>query len=154
MKLLCPHCQKQIDLDFLFQSDALERYQFGSDWPLVLEYLDLFKARQDGPMAAKKRLRLIREVWEIWSTGRFAFDGQEYQASPAQIRAALKAVCNRELSGLRNHNYLKIVLKGSQRKRSAGGDACPTGTPAPPGPQAPGKYAGRGGRQVVEVPDD
>lgn len=146
MKFNCPHCQKQIDLDFLFQSDALERYQFGSDWPLVLEYLDLFRVHPEGRMAAKKQLRLLGELWKFWSTGRFAFDGQEHQASPAQIRAALRAVCNRELIGLRNHNYLKIVLKGETGRRA--------GTPAPPAPQAPGKYAGRSGRHTIEAPDE
>lgn len=149
MKFDCPHCQKQIDLDFLFQSDALEKYQFGSDWPLVLEYVDLFKAHPEGRMAAKKQLRLLSEVWKLWSTGRFAFDGQEYQVGPAQIRTALRAVCNRELRGLRNHNYLKIVLKSSQGKRTAGGDACATRTPAPAG-----KYAGRSGRHTIEAPDE
>lgn len=147
----CPNCGAVLDPAQLREESELKDLEgwFLRDWPLVAEYLDLFRVRPDAPMATKKRLRLAKEIQEIWKGGYFEFDGQKYWIDEAQLRAALRAVCNRELRGLRNHNYLKIVLKGGQGKRSAGGDACATRAAAPPG-----KYAGRSGRHTIEAPDE
>lgn len=123
MRLRCPACGSEIKWEEAVRGgdlEALGRAQtaFGADFELVNEYLDGFKARRGGPLHLKKRLRLLREVWDMWSTGRFTFGGEEYQVGREEFREALAQVANRELVGLKNHNYLKQVLKAAARKTS------------------------------------
>jgi hypothetical protein len=152
MKLRCPACGAEITLDQAGQAAELQALDkaaaaFGDDWPLVQEYLDCFSKehRQDAcatKMKVAKRLRLARELWEMWQAGRFAIGGIWYRIGREEFREALRTTCNQVLRGLTNHNYLKKVLvaaaeKTSQREerelrekeaglRSAGRDARPT----------------------------
>ncbi|HLP30046.1 MAG TPA: hypothetical protein VK150_01715 [Geothrix sp.] len=121
MKLTCPSCGAVIDFDQAArgtEGEALAKAAalFGADWELASEYVDAFRQRRDAALALKKRLRLLREVWEIWRSGQFDYDGQVYQVGKDEIRAALAQVANRELQGLKNHNYLKQILKASARE--------------------------------------
>lgn len=123
MKLRCPACGSEINFEEAARGgefEALGRAQaaFGADFELISEYLEGFKARRDGRLALKKRLRLLREMWEMWHTCRFQLGGEEYQIGREEFREALAQVANRELSGLKNHNYLKQVLKVAARKTS------------------------------------
>jgi hypothetical protein len=118
MNLKCPACGAKVDLDQAVREADLEALvkaaaAFGPDWQLVSEYLDCFRARVGGALALKKRLRLAREVWEIYHSGRFASGRQWYRVDRPEFLAALVQVCNRHLFDLRNHNYLKQVLKGA-----------------------------------------
>jgi len=119
MKVRCPACGADIDLTAAARDRDLaalvrEAARFGADWPLVSEYLDAFA----GPrlMRAAKRLRLVREVGALWADGRFSIGGRWYTVGRPEFREALAAVANRELSGLKNHNYLKQVLKAAAEK--------------------------------------
>ncbi len=123
MKLKCPLCGASFDLaqaeaGGLLADLARAEAAFGPDWPLVSEYLDGFKARPDGRLALKKRLRLARELWGMWEKGRFCVGGVWYEIGREEFRAALANVANRELTGLKNHNYLKEVLKAAARETS------------------------------------
>lgn len=128
MKLRCPACGAEIDFDQAVrgqETEALARAAalFGADWEMVSEYVDAFRQRRDAALALKKRLRLLREVWEIWRSGQFDYDGAGYQVGKDEIRAALAQVNNRELQGLKNHNYLKQILKGAAREYSRRSEA-------------------------------
>jgi hypothetical protein len=121
VKLTCPSCGAAIDFDQAVRgtdNEALAKAAalFGADWDLVSEYVDGFRARRDAALPFKKRLRLLREVWEMWRDCRFQFDGQEYVIGREEFKAALAQVSNRELTGLKNHNYLKQVLKAAARE--------------------------------------
>ena len=151
LKLLCPACGTEITLEQLGQAGdllALHRAAgaFGADWGLVREYLDLFKGQRALKIA--KLVRLAREVWEMWHTGRFAVGGAWYRIGREEFREALRATCNQVSAGLTNHNYLKKVLiaaaeKTSRREerelrereeglRTTGEGACPTVPPDDP----------------------
>ena len=58
----------------------------------------------------KKQLRLAWEVWEMWSSGRFSSNRQEYEVERQEFREALRITCNQVSPPLTNHNYLKKVL--------------------------------------------
>ena len=151
MKIRCPACGNDFDLDQAVKDRDLEALVqlaagFGAEWPLVSEYLDAFRtaggyARTMRPLAVKKRLRLAREVLAMWDSGKFAIGGRWYVVGRQEFKEALAEVANRELTGLKNHNYLKQVLKAAAEKTSqrrerelreregrmmAGRDACPT----------------------------
>lgn len=119
MKLRCPACGADIDLAAAARDRDLAALVqvaagFGADWPLVSEYLDDFCLAR--PMRAAKRLRLAREVAAMWADGRFCLGGRWYTVGREEFRQALVAVANRELRGLKNHNYLKQVLRAAAEK--------------------------------------
>jgi len=124
MKLRCPAC----GAEFLWEAAVRDRDQeelvraaaaFGADWFLISEYLNGFRLRPDAALGLTKRLRLAREVWQMWEHGKFALGGQWYTVGRQEFREALRQVANRELTGLKNHNYLKQVLTAAARKTSA-----------------------------------
>jgi hypothetical protein len=123
VKLRCPACGQDFSLDAAVKDrdlDALVKMaaQFGLDWPLVSEYLDCFRFRRDGALAVKKRLRLAREVGEMWRTCKFSFRGEHFRIGLPELRESLAEICNRELLGLKNHNYLKTILVTAAQKTS------------------------------------
>jgi hypothetical protein len=159
MKLRCPACGAEITLSEAGQAAALQALDkaaaaFGADWPLVQEYLDCFQGKKE--MKVAKRLRLARELWEMWKEGRFAIGGAWYRIGREEFREALKATCNQVSPGLTNHNYLKKVIMAAAEKtsrreerelrekeeglRTAGGDARPT---VPEGEEMPDDPAAR-----------
>lgn len=146
MKLRCPACGAEIKLSEASQAAELQALDkaaaaYGADWPLFNEYIDRFQGKRE--MKAAKRLRLARELWEMWKAGRFSIGGVWYRIGREEFREALRTTCNQVAAGLTNHNYLKKVLiaaaeKTSRREerelrerenrlRMAGGDARPTG---------------------------
>ena len=120
-KLRCPVCGAEIGLREAGQAAELQALDkaaaaFGTDWGLVKEYLDCFQGKRDMKLA--KRLRLAREVWEMWQAGRFAVGGVWYRIGREEFRKALRATCNQVSAGLTNHNYLKKVLVAAAEKTS------------------------------------
>lgn len=121
MEFICPACGAEVSLEQLSQAGdllALHRAAaaFGADWGLVREYLDLFRGRRALKIA--KLVRLAREVWEMWHTGRFAVGGVWYRIGREEFREALRATCNQAAAGLTSHNYLKKVLIAAAEKTS------------------------------------
>jgi hypothetical protein len=113
LKLRCPACGAGITLHEASQAaelQALDRASvaFGADWELVKEYLDCFQGKRE--MKVAKRVRLARELWEMWEAGRFSVGGAWYRIGREEFREALRATCNQVSPGLTNHNYLKKVL--------------------------------------------
>lgn len=122
-KLKCPVCGAEVYLEQMTQAAdllALAKAQaaFGDDWPLVAEYLDGFRPLSGKPLAVKKLLRLAREVWAMWSQGRFKFGREEYMVGQPEFREAMAGVANRDMTGLTGHNYLKKALMGAAEKTS------------------------------------
>jgi len=121
MKLRCPACGAEITLSEATRAGdllALDKAAaaFGDDWPLIREYLDGFQGKRE--MKAAKRLRLAREVWQMWESGKFCVGGVWYRVGREEFREALRATCNQVGPGLTNHNYLKKVLVGAAEKTS------------------------------------
>jgi hypothetical protein len=82
----------------------------------VTEYLDCFQGKKE--MKIAKRLRLARELWEMWKDGKFAIGGAWSRIGREEFREALRATCNQVSPGLTNHNYLKKVLVAAAEKTS------------------------------------
>jgi len=123
IKLRCSVCGAEMDLDRATQAsellalDGLAR-RYGEDWPLVSEYLELFRRRPDGPLNVKVRLRLCYDLLAMWSGGKFEFNRQWYTVGREEFRKALSQVCSRGLKALTNHNYLKTVLTSAAQETS------------------------------------
>jgi hypothetical protein len=101
----------------LLALDSLAR-RYGEDWPLVSEYLELFRRRPDGPLNVKVRIRLLYDLLAMWSGGKFEFNRQWYSVGREEFREALSQVCSRGLKALTNHNYLKAVLTSAAQETS------------------------------------
>ncbi len=125
-RIICPYCDRKIELDDverteLFTENAHLAARLGPAWRIANEYIDCFRRARGGRMSLKKRIRLLREVVTLWEGGEFVFDGRRYRVTQAEIKKALGAVCNRDIVGLENHNYLKKVMMPGGERLSAEG---------------------------------
>jgi len=146
VKPRCPHCGAALTWEAAATAAvaaelAAVAAACGRWLPLLEEYVEGFRAHPGARLSDRKRLRLLREVQEMVATGKLRYDGQEYQVRPAEVLWGLEQVANRELTGLKNHNYLKVVILGRVRQ---GGQVRPRGGTAGEQP----------GRRVIEVPDE
>ncbi|MBI4714421.1 MAG: hypothetical protein HY760_00480 [Nitrospirae bacterium] len=105
------------DAHFHFLIRTLGR--LGARAALATEYVDGFRTKKSAALSAKKLRRLLEEVEALLKTGTFTYDNREYKTTPEAIEEALREVCNRDLLGLKNHNYLKQVIRGVIEKRRA-----------------------------------
>lgn len=113
MKVRCPLCRNEYDIREATKELAVievikMQADFGQHGRLVFEYAELFDTTR--PLKVAKLLRILMEVREIWQSGRFALQKRVYTISREGMVAALKTVCNKNLTGLDNHNYLKKVM--------------------------------------------
>lgn len=120
-RLVCPACGTEVTLEQLSQAAevlALHRAAaaFGDDWPLIREYLDLFRGKR--ALKITKLVRLTGEIWKMWAAGGFEFGRTYYRVGREEFRAALKTTCNQASPGLTNHHYLLKVLVGAAEKTS------------------------------------
>lgn len=115
MKIKCPDCGNVFDpLQAEHEAVAHEILTIleglGKDARLVKEYAGCFSVSRDTRMADKKWLRLLSEMAKLLGRGEFTFNRRKYKADSKTILEAMKNVCNRELTGLKNHNYLKQTI--------------------------------------------
>lgn len=114
MKITCPYCGEGFELEsYLNDSVLLQAIrmlpEFGAYGRLVFEYCELFKIGP--PLKARKFLRLLIEIREIFKSGGFDFQRRRYEISPAGIAQAMRTVCDAQIKGpLAGHNYLKKVM--------------------------------------------
>ncbi len=161
MRLRCPECGARLTLAAAERAEAAaamaaEAAFWGPDFPVVAEYVACFRTRPGGEVQAAKRLRLCREVREMATTGRLRYHGQDWAVRRQDLVAGLRLVANRELVGLRNHNYLKAVVVGRLRQGGGRGEGGGGQGPRPAGggQAAPPAAAGPGKRKVIEIPDE
>jgi hypothetical protein len=126
MVLHCPVCHSKYSVDDLIREgirdDLIDLAAFfGNVWPLVNEYVDCFRAGQWGSVGEKKKVRLLTEIKMLFEKAEFECDGKRYRTDRAAILGALRAVCDTEKYGFKNHNYLKRVLLGSRGQGSGVG---------------------------------
>jgi hypothetical protein len=125
-KLICPHCEKEFDLDqAIRESEHREMAdiaaKFGKSWLLVYEYSDCFRQSEFGNVPLKKRLRIMKEILFLFDRREFQVKGKKYRTEWNTIISAMMEICNMQKWGFRNHNYLKAVLvKGSDRLSAEG----------------------------------
>jgi len=115
MKARCPHCGGAYDFEHACLDNDLRAMlecasRLGRNYGIVAEYLELFEGVR--PSRPKKMRRLIEEVESLLQKKAFTVRRETYRISTEGICASLREVCNRSPRGLRNHNYLKAVMKG------------------------------------------
>ncbi|TAN59824.1 hypothetical protein EPN18_09720 [bacterium] len=115
MKFKCPKCGDEYGYAEAVKDDDLTaiikmQADFAPHSKLVFEYVELFGATR--PIKAAKLLRLLLDVRMIWTSGSFAYQKSRYIISLEGMAEALKTVCNKNLTALDSHNYLKKVMIG------------------------------------------
>ena len=76
---------------------------------LVFEYVELFHIGP--PIRARKLLRILTEVAEIFKGQAFSYQRARYEISRDGVAEGLRGVCNANIKGpLTGHNYLKKIL--------------------------------------------
>lgn len=156
MKLRCPQCGARLTLAAAEAAETAaalveELTAWGRYRPIVVEYVACFRVRQGAEMSEAKRLRLLREVREMWESGRLRYNGRDYVVRPADLLWGMQQVANRELVGLKNHNYLKVVVVGrlKDREKGKGKREKPMPNPSSLFPAITGAR-----RKVIEIPDE
>lgn len=114
--LTCPHCWSRIDLlQALAEEDARELAVvlagFGEHRGLVLSYLELFRPRPGSVMRVAALLKLAREVSTLWQHQAFKFGREAHRIERAQIVEALHEAVKAQPAALKNHNYLKQIMR-------------------------------------------
>jgi len=124
--LLCPRCGNSFTLaesiKELEQKEISDiAAKFGQSWRLIYEYSDCFRKTEYGGMARSKRLRLLKEVARLFDTCEFMYEGKRWRTAWPEVLAAITQICNAEKFGLKNHNYLKVILVKTAKRVSTEG---------------------------------
>lgn len=121
MKLMCPKCGSRFEMEQavreLEQSETHDiAAKLGQHWRLVYEYSDCFRQSEFGNVSLTKRLRIFKSVVLLFDTLIFSYRGKRYRASWYETTKAMTTICNLQLWGFENHNYLfKMLIKSADR---------------------------------------
>lgn len=123
MHAKCPNCGTKIDWREHSRSSDLREIvnllpQFGPDYKVVYEYVELFGV-DPVSLKTKKFARLLREMAALYQSGKFTLQKTVYEISRPGIAEALRETCNRQFqAALTNHNYLKkVMIQIAERER-------------------------------------
>lgn len=125
-RLVCPYCGGKFRLEeatteaLYYELGTLDG-RFGRHWAAVDEYIDCFAQRAQGTVPIKRRIRIANEIYKLFETCEFEFQGKRYRTDHKAIIEAMLEICNLAKWGFRNHNYLKIMLKKTAERVSAEG---------------------------------
>lgn len=113
--LICPVCESRFAWGDVARmavwGETVELASFfGRDWGLVNEYVDCFRPSMHSSVTAKRRLRLLQELKRLFLTSSIVYEGRQYRIDKGRVVVAVRAVCDAQKFGFRNHNYLKRVL--------------------------------------------
>lgn len=124
MKITCPHCGTKIDLaEASADQDYLAIMQIYGTFepnvaPLVWGYVELFGVLPFGKNLKKLRT-LMGDVKKLLDSEAFTYDRQLYHISRKGIVDALNVIIRRHwTSRLKNHNYLKEVMRSAADKEA------------------------------------
>jgi len=115
MKIICPGCGHDFDFEEVLRDTANDQIlrlyiRFGDHLRLAFSYVRCFRRHPSVPLQEGRHLRLLEELWEMVRTGVFDSGGKKYAVKGQKVIEGMKAVCEQELKGLKNHNYLKTIL--------------------------------------------
>jgi hypothetical protein len=122
VKAHCPRCRFAYDFreavkDQVLMEIILLQADFGHHAKLVLEYAGLFDSTR--PINTLKLRRILGEIKDLYTSGRFVLNRATYEISKNGISEALKIVCNKRFTApLANHNYLKTVMVSIAEKEA------------------------------------
>jgi len=159
--LICPRCGNSFIL-----SDAIRELEqreiadiaskFGQSWRLIYEYTDCFRKSETGGMQRSKRVRLLKEVSRLFDTCEFKYEGKRYRTTWPEVIGAITQICNAEKFGLKNHNYLKVILLKTAKRVSAEGMTAAEEEEREKGRRGPGEKGRKGESEqfLGEAPPD
>ncbi|WP_298434511.1 hypothetical protein [Geobacter sp.] len=121
MILTCPSCHARYSLEISVEDEsardllALKGVEVSARiWPLLVAYMGLFRA-ESRALAWSRALRIARETMELTA------DHAVLEAALADTVEALRAKRDQgDKRPLKDHNYLKSVLKSCALRRPAG----------------------------------
>lgn len=121
--MTCPHCGERFDLMQAAQDKELAQLeavlsQFGEARGLAQDYIGLFRKGPESTQRVSVKLRLARQVLNVWRSLEFDYDGRAWKTTRGQVQEALQAVlvAKPRPCGFRNHNYLKQIMRGRAAK--------------------------------------
>lgn len=125
-KLICPYCQSKITFEEaaregLYREMVWLASRFGSSWELASEYIDCFRQTEFGCVRLQKKVRMLKELWKLFETNEFGYQGKRYRVDWALILAAINVVISGDKWGFKNHNYIKRIMMKDAKKLSAEG---------------------------------
>ena len=89
--------------------------QFGEDKNAVQSYIGLFRSAkqiQDGArMSLPRHLRAVKSFYDMYLTKQYTIGVTQGEISREHLLGAICCVCERKLTGLNNHNYIKTMFK-------------------------------------------
>lgn len=120
-KIRCLECGAWLDMTAIMKDtewrEVLElSHRFGPYSKLIFEYADSFRAKPGRSMPLKKQIRILQEVLAMYEKETFSFQRSQYAVTKVHIIEGIRRVCDRELTNLQNHNYLKKILLGLLEK--------------------------------------
>jgi len=126
-KIQCPYCERSFDLDQVENAELWrQRSELASRlgpraWRVANEYLECFRVKPGARITVKKRVRHLVKLVALWETREFELDGKSWRTRRAEILAGMETVCELQLNGFKNHNYLKRILQKGAKRVSAEG---------------------------------
>ena len=115
VKMRCPICRGKFSHDDCVRENLKDEYieiaaYFGRGWLAVNEYVDCFRGSQYGSVGEKKRLRILQEIKSLFESCEFDFEKKRYRTDKKSIYGAIKVIIDKEMTKLKDHNYLKQIL--------------------------------------------
>ena len=126
MKLICPKCGSGFSLEEIFREGAWREIadlaaKYAGSWTAVYEYTDCFRQSEFGTISLTRRFRLLKEVYGLFESQKFRYQGKRYRTNRQEISKAMGQICNANKWGFRNHNYLVVILKKTAERLSVEG---------------------------------
>lgn len=99
---------------------------FGDLCGKAIDYVGCFRTSKqlkgDGKLSLPRHLKIVGELFEILEAGKFKRGGALFDVTRDEIAEGLDIVGGkRKPIGLKNHNYLKVVLKNRKSQTNAKG---------------------------------
>jgi hypothetical protein len=114
MRTTCPACGTVFDTAKAKAAPLEELNKlykaFGLEETIAREYTDCFRVSREAANSTPKEKRLLGELIAMWQGEVFGYKGRDWRTTRERIRDAMLVCCNRQLIGLKNHNYLKAIL--------------------------------------------
>lgn len=111
----CPVCRSKFCVDDCLKEAIKDEFIelasfFGRGWLAVNEYVDCFRGSQWGSVGEKKRLRILQEIKALFESCEFEFEKKKYRTDKKSIYGAIKVIIDKEMTKMKDHNYLKQIL--------------------------------------------
>ncbi len=111
----------EMENDYKLKDKILELYNsLDAGRGKIQSYVGMFRTKNQVTTGSRMKLsrhfRLLSEIKEIYELGSFDYDGQRYSTSKEKVLIAIDIMLQKQMLGLSNHNYLKVILKNDNNR--------------------------------------